>query len=129
MKKACKFAIKSVKKAKRKNLDYIYIHIKEPDIPGHDNKPLEKKTMLEYIDKNLFSYLVKFVSKNKIKIAVTADHSTPCRLKSHSADPVPVLLYTGVNSGEKSFDELSSRKGGLGKIEGKEFLNKIGFKK
>ena len=51
--KACKFSIKMIKQ-NYKNFDYAWIHIKEPDIPGHDNKPLEKKMMLEYIDKNLF---------------------------------------------------------------------------
>ncbi len=129
LKKACKFAIKTIKKARRKNLDYVYIHIKEPDTPGHDNKPLEKKAMLEYIDKTLFAYLVKFIGKNKIKICVTADHSTPCKLKCHSADPVPVMLYTGVDSGRKTFNENEARKGALGKITGKEFLRKIGFKR
>lgn len=129
LKKACKFSIKSIKKAKRKNLDYIFIHLKETDIPGHDNKPLEKKQMVEYIDKTLFSYLAKFVAKNKIKICVTADHSTPCKLKSHSSDPVPILLYNGENSGEKNFNEKESRKGSLGRIEGKEFLTNIEFKR
>jgi 2,3-bisphosphoglycerate-independent phosphoglycerate mutase len=49
--------------------------------------------MLEYIDKTLFDFLRKFAPPNKIKVAITADHSTPCKLKAHSADPVPVLLY------------------------------------
>lgn len=129
LKKACKFAIKSIKKAKRKNLDYVYVHIKEPDIPGHDNKPLEKKAMIEYIDKTLMAYIVKFSSKNKVMVCVTADHSTPCKLKSHSGDPVPVLLYNGKDGEEKTFNESSAAKGNLGKIQGKELLKKIGFKK
>ncbi|MEK6840384.1 MAG: alkaline phosphatase family protein [Nanoarchaeota archaeon] len=92
LKAACTFSEKSLQK-NYKNFDYAYIHIKETDLPGHDNKPLEKKRMLEYIDKTLFKFLAAFAPPNKIKVLVTGDHSTPCRLKSHSADPVPVLFY------------------------------------
>ncbi len=92
LEKACEFSIKVLKK-NHKDADYAYIHIKETDIPGHDNKPLEKKAMIEYVDRTLFNFLREFAPPNKIKVIVTADHSTPCKLKNHSADPVPVLFY------------------------------------
>jgi len=128
LKKACKFSIKVLKK-NHKKFNYAYIHLKETDIPGHDNKPFEKKEMLEYIDKTLFKFLRKFAPKNKIKVAVTADHSTPCALKDHSADPVPVLLYNDSLPKEKKFCEKEARKGVLRRMNGKEFLKKIGFVK
>ncbi len=92
LKKACNFSIKVLKR-NIKGFDYAYIHIKETDTPGHDNKPIEKKLMIEYLDRVLFKFLKDFATQNKIKIVVTGDHSTPCKLKSHSADPVPVLFY------------------------------------
>ncbi|MEX0920504.1 MAG: alkaline phosphatase family protein [Candidatus Pacearchaeota archaeon] len=92
LKKACNFSIKSLKKNYRGS-DYAYIHIKETDLPGHHNKPFEKKEMIEYIDKTLFKFLRNFAPPNGIKVVVTGDHSTPCKLKAHSADPVPVLFY------------------------------------
>lgn len=128
LRKACKFNIKAINKNSKKN-DYAYIHIKETDLPGHDNKPIEKKKMIEYIDSTLFKFLKKFAPPKKIKIAVTADHSTPCKLKAHSADPVPVLLYNGSIPREKKFCEKECRKGTLGKIIGKDFLKTIGFDK
>ncbi len=128
LRKACKFNIKALSKNYKK-FDYAYIHIKETDLPGHDNKPIEKKKMIEYLDLTLFKFLKKFAPPRKIKIAVTADHSTPCKLKSHSADPVPVLLYNDSIPREKKFCEKECRKGTLGKITGKEFLKTIGFDK
>ncbi len=129
LKKACKFNIKQIKKFKKK-FDYTYIHIKEIDLPGHDNKPLEKKEMLEYVDKTLFKFLRNFAPKNKIKIVVTADHSTPCKLKSHSADPVPVLFYNCAKTlKEKHFNEKEARKGTFGRTEGMDLLKKVGFVK
>jgi 2,3-bisphosphoglycerate-independent phosphoglycerate mutase len=126
LKKACKFSIKSLKKYHKK-FDYAYIHIKETDLPGHDNKPFEKKEMLEYIDKTFFKFLKKFAPPNKVKIVVTADHSTPCKLKAHSADPVPVLLYNDSIPKEKHFCEKEARKGSLGRMIGKDFLKSVGF--
>ena len=126
--KACKFSVKTIKKNNKK-YDYAYIHIKETDIPGHDNKPFEKKLMIEYLDKRLFLFMKKFVTKNKIKLIVTGDHSTPCKFKSHSADPVPVLFYNGSIPKEKRFSEKEAIKGTLGRIMGKDLLKKCGFVK
>jgi len=125
---ACKFSIKILKKNKNK-ADYAYVHIKETDIPGHDNKPAEKKLMLEYIDRTLFGFLRKFAPPNKIAVVITADHSTPCKLKVHSADAVPVLFYNNGIPKEKKFSEEDAKKGNLGKIEGKELLSKVKFNK
>ena len=128
LKKACKFSAKAIKKNWKK-FDYAYIHLKEIDLPGHDNKPVEKKEMLEYIDKTFFDFLRRFCPPNKIKVVITADHSTPCKLKGHSADPVPVLFYNNSIPKERKFNENEARKGTLGRINGKELLVKVGFNK
>ena len=128
LKKACKFNIKSIKKNYKK-FDYAYVHFKETDLPGHDNKPIEKKEMIEYIDKTFFNFLRKFAPSKKIKVVVTGDHSTPCKLKEHSADPVPVLFYNDSIPREKHFCEKECRKGTLGKILGKDLLKIVGFNK
>lgn len=126
LKKACKFNIKMIKR-NHKRFNYAYIHIKETDLPGHDNKPVEKKLMLEYIDKTFFKFLRKFVPSKGIQVLVTADHSTPCKLKNHSADPVPVLFYNDSLLKAKKFCEKTARRGTLGRIFGKDLLKKIGF--
>lgn len=128
LEKACDFSIKVLKK-NYKSIDYAYIHLKEIDIPGHDNKPFEKKSMLEYIDKTLFKFLSGFAPQNKIKIVVTADHSTPCNLRNHSADPVPVLFYNDLIPKKKKFCEKEAENGTFGKIIGNELLKKVGFLK
>lgn len=128
LRKACKHSIKVLKRH-YKNYDYAYIHIKETDLPGHDNKPFEKKAMLEIIDKIFFRFLRKFAPPNSIKVIVTADHSTPCRLKAHSADPVPVLFYNNSIPKEKKFCEKEAKRGILKGIMGKDLLKKAGFVK
>ena len=121
--KTIKFAIKTIRK-QHKNFLGCYIQFKETDVPGHDNKPYEKKNMLEIIDKKFFYFLRKFIKGKKIKVVVTCDHSTPCELKTHSADPVPVLVYGNGRDKSVSFSEKQARKGSLGKIYGKDFMVK-----
>ncbi len=146
LKKACNFSIKVLRRNKNK-FDYAYVHIKETDLPGHDGKPLDKIAMLEYLDKTLFKFLREFAPPNNIKVVVTADHSTPCKLKKHSADPVPVLFYNqsipkiekrfsfkGKSNVKnkiagKKFSEREARKGSLGRMIGGEMLEKVGFLK
>lgn len=116
-------------KKKKKDFDYFVVYFKETDVAGHDNKPHEKKAMIELLDKRFFSFLRKFAEKNSVKIAVTADHSTPCEMKQHSSDPVPVLLFGKdiEGNGTSRFNEKQAQKGKLGKIYGKEFLKRAGF--
>jgi len=122
--KNIKFTKKILKK-EHKNFEGCYIHFKETDIPGHDNKPFEKIKMLQYIDEYFLSFLKKLTIENDWQIVVTCDHSTPCKLKNHSNHPVPVLLYNKKNKDEtKRFTERESRKGKLREIYGKNFMKK-----
>lgn len=94
--------------------DVKFIHIKGPDEPGHDNKPKEKIEAIEFIDKYFISNLVNDLSEEDIVI-VTCDHATPCELKIHSTDRVPVLISGGSfkNGGSVKFDEENAANGKL----------------
>lgn len=120
------FTLRTLNK-RGKKYDFCYIHFKETDVPGHDNKPFEKRNMIEILDKKFFSLLKKYVEKNKIKLIVTADHSTPCSLKTHTANPVPVLFFepNGKSDNLPAFNESQARRGSLGKIKGRELLKKL----
>ena len=128
LRKAIKSSIKMLKKH-RKSHDYFYINLRESDIAGLDNKPMETVKMIELIDRRLFSFLKKFVEKNNAKLVVTSGHTTSCRLKSHSADPVPVLFYNpfDLRDEEKRFTEEEGLQGS--KIAGRKLLERTLFGK
>lgn len=107
------------------NYDGLYIHIKGPDEPAHDGDALKKKESIEAIDKFFFSELLKRVDLEKNLIAITSDHSTPCPLKAHSDDPVPLLVAGGgiISDGTADFSERSCAKGRLGELEGRELMS------
>lgn len=69
--------------------DLVYIHIKAPDLFAHDHQPRQKRDFLQDVDRALAT-----LQKAGVIIALAADHSTDCNSGSHTADPVPALLYS-----------------------------------
>lgn len=109
-------------KANWKKYDNFYLHFKETDIPGHDGKPEDKRKMIEILDKKFFS----FARTLGARIIVTSDHATPCSLKAHSDNPVPLLVYDGRNRDNLAgFSEKECAKGSQGIMLGKDILAKI----
>jgi len=107
-----------------RDFDCLYIHIKGPDEPAHDGDFRKKLVSIELIDKYFFGEILPKLDMANTVIAVTADHSTPCAMKAHSADPVPLLVTGGgvVSDGLKAFGESESKKGSLGKLLGPEIV-------
>jgi len=105
-----------------KNFDFIFVHIKPTDIFGENGDAIGKKDFIDKIDLALGG-----LKEVEAKIIITADHSTPCVFKDHSADPVPLLIYgSGANPDViEKFGELYCQKGGIGKIDGKDFMDLV----
>ncbi|MDP2896362.1 MAG: phosphoglycerate mutase, partial [bacterium] len=100
--------------------DGIYVHIKGPDVPGHDGDYELKKEIIEKIDRFFIVPLLGKVDIAQTVFIVTADHSTPCLMKVHSDDPVPILVSGGhiQPDGVKKFSEKACVKGELGEMMG-----------
>ena len=98
----------------------VYVHIKGPDEFGHDGDARGKKKNIETIDRDFFSAALRHV--DDATLAVSCDHATPCTLKRHSADPVP-LLVSGQREGDgRRFSEGDAALGSLGHLKGSEVL-------
>ena len=107
-----------------KNYDGLYIHIKGPDVPGDEGDAHKNKSVFEMIDKYYLAPLINNIDMKETVIAVTADHSTPCQLKSHSDDPVPLLISGGSVKPDstQSFSEKVCQSGKIGKINGVQLM-------
>ncbi len=105
----------------------LYIHIKGPDLPGHDGLAQKKKEIIEAIDKFFLANLIPHLNLGEIVLTLTADHSTPCVMKAHSADPVPLLILDSSlpPDGTTAFTEALCAKGKLGAIKGIELLPRL----
>jgi 2,3-bisphosphoglycerate-independent phosphoglycerate mutase len=106
-----------------KDYDVFYIHLKGPDEPGHDGNAELKSKIIELIDKYFFTNILREIDLSQFVIAVTGDHSTPCELKAHSADPVPLLIYGKGKDETTCFGESEVRKGRIGTILGREVMD------
>jgi len=101
------------------DFDCFYIHIKGPDEPGHDGDFELKTRLIESVDGHFFGKLLPKISLSDCIMCLTADHATPCKLKAHSDDPVPLLISGDKVPGDgvKRFSETECRRGSLGTLE------------
>lgn len=104
--------------------DGLYLHLKGPDEPGHDGDYDAKRRSIEEIDAHFFGALLPSVNLATTLVAVTADHATPCELRGHSADPVPLLVSGAGTSpdGAGRFHEAAASRGALGRLRGVDIL-------
>jgi 2,3-bisphosphoglycerate-independent phosphoglycerate mutase len=107
--------------------DGLYVHLKGPDLFGHDGDARGKAANIEAIDRLYFGPLVKTLRLPDFVIAVTADHSTPCAIRAHSADPVPLLISSdGLEpEGALQFGESEAARGQLGKLRGPDLVPRL----
>jgi 2,3-bisphosphoglycerate-independent phosphoglycerate mutase len=109
--------------------DFVYLHIEASDEAGHEgNYDLKLKT-IEYLDNRVVKYLVEEIAKmdEPVAIAILPDHPTPWKLKTHTRDSVPFLIwYPGIKPDEVlNYDELSARKGNYGTLESQQFMQEL----
>jgi 2,3-bisphosphoglycerate-independent phosphoglycerate mutase len=106
---------------------FVYVHLKGPDEPGHDGDAPAKQQIVEAIDRSFFGPFLEGLDLGRYRIAVTADHATPCILKGHSDDPVPLLLAgVGVPADPGvpvKFSEEAAARGSLGHRTGHDVLS------
>ena len=65
--------------------------------------------------------------REPVAIAVLPDHPTPCKLRTHTAEPVPFLIYyPGIEpDGVQTFDEEACKDGVYGVMKENEFMNEF----
>lgn len=98
----------------------LYLHLKGPDEPGHDGDAAAKRDVIALIDQAFFGELLPRLDLEDVIVAVTADHATPCALRGHSDDPVPLLVAGGgvKPDGTRRYSEREAATGDLGMLTG-----------
>lgn len=101
----------------KEGCDLVYMHFEAPDECGHRAEPQNKVKAIEYIDKRALSPILDYLnaSGEDYRILVMPDHPTPIATKTHSAEPVPFMIYDSRKAlpGVDSFTEDTAGKTGV----------------
>ena len=112
-----------------KTNDLVYLHIEASDEAGHEGSFDLKRLTIEDLDKRVVGPIYEAVKDwdEPVAIAVLPDHPTPCELRTHTAEPVPFLIYyPGIEpDGVQTFDEESCKEGIYGVMKENEFMNRF----
>jgi len=108
------------------DFEALYVHIKGPDVPAHDGRAEDKRDVITAIDRAFFAEVLPRLGRETV-VAVTADHSTSCVRKAHTADPVPLVAAGGsvTPDGSTSFGERACAEGSLGELLGPQILPRL----
>lgn len=75
--------------------DFAYIHVEAPDEMGHQGSVEKKVRAIEFLDQRLIRIVREAMdaSGEPYRLLILPDHPTPIAARTHTADPVPYLLY------------------------------------
>jgi len=110
--------------AKLNDYGFVFVHVKAADSLGEDGNPTGKRDFITKCDKSI---PILMDVPDDVLIVVTADHSTPCEMKAHSADPVPIIFHNKSARIDKveAFNERACAQGNLGFLTGLDVMPQV----
>ena len=107
--------------------DFVYLHIEASDEAGHEGDIALKRQTIEDLDSRVVGPIYEAVKDwpEPVAIAVLPDHPTPCEVRTHTAEPVPFLIWhPGIEpDAVQTFDEVAACEGSYGLLKEDQFIN------
>ena len=98
-------------------VDYVYLHVEAPDEASHSGNLKDKITAIERFDELVVGPVLEGIKKfGEFRILCMPDHPTPVKLMTHTAAPVPFIIYSGEmeeRQSQSGYDEDSAKATGL----------------
>lgn len=109
--------------------EFVFLHIEASDEAGHEGDYELKKRTIEILDSRVCKPILEAVKgmDEAVSIAVLPDHPTPCRLRTHTANAVPFLIYRPGEDGDevKEMSEKEASRGIYGILSHDEFIKEF----
>lgn len=79
----------------KEDYDFVYIHLEAPDEMGHQGSVEKKVQSIEYLDERVIAPVKRGLEAAGVdfRMLVMPDHPTPIWCRTHTADPVPYMIY------------------------------------
>lgn len=120
---------KAAIEALRNGADFVFIHVEASDEAGHEGDVSLKIKTIEYLSERLLAFVLSETQKmdEPVAIALLPDHPTPCRVKTHTSDPVPFVIYKPGQEpdGIATYSETTAKNGSYGTIGTDDFIRKF----
>ncbi|VAX27267.1 Predicted functional analog of homoserine kinase, partial [hydrothermal vent metagenome] len=101
--------------------DFVYIHVEAPDEAGHGGNYRDKIRAIEDFDALVVGTVMRGArSFEQYRILLMPDHPTPVEVRTHTADPVPFVIYDSTDAKDNpgvTFDESITERDGIVVIE------------
>ena len=87
----------------KEGCDFAYIHVEAPDEMAHQGLTEEKVRSIEYLDSRIVAPVVKAMEDagEDYRILLLPDHPNLLRLRTHTPDPVPYVLFDSTRQQKK----------------------------
>lgn len=119
----------AVKALTEDGFDFVYVHIEAPDEMGHQGSVERKIQAIENIDEKIIGPVNRTLDAEgtAYRMLILPDHPTPIRVRTHTSDPVPYLLYdsTKAMDGMDTYSEKTGRKTGIFEKEGYHLIDHL----
>ncbi len=100
----------------KQGYDFAYIHVEAPDEMGHQGSLEKKRKAIEFLDERVIKYVKECLDEADIayRMLIMPDHPTPIRVRTHTSDPVPYLLYDSTRLQEHTwhYNEREAKESG-----------------
>ena len=96
----------AVKALTQEGYDFAYIHVEAPDEMGHQGSVERKVLAIEYLDERVVGPVVEKMEAagEDFRLLLLPDHPTPIRLRTHTAEDVPYMLYDSTKPERHDWD-------------------------
>ena len=113
----------------KEGCDFAYIHVEAPDEMGHQGELEHKIQSIADLDSRIIAPIKKAMEEagEDFRMLVLPDHPTPLRIRTHSADPVPYVLYdsTCQRKTMKRYTEAEALASGIFEPQGHKLLERF----
>ena len=109
--------------------DFVFLHVEASDEAGHEGDFELKKKTIEDLDSRICRPIVDAMKDldELLTIAILPDHPTPCAIRTHSASPVPFLIYRPGETPDDvtEYNEVAAVNGSYGTMSDDEFIKEL----